>query len=108
MTCQGFIGKADERFWRIAMSENAKLQITNIKWFDKPFGRLTVLSQVEGLTTLSQVEGQITMTNPPPADQSCFSPWVLALWNFALGEPAEGRIPQGKNLKFVCNLVLGI
>jgi len=44
---------------------------TNIKWFDKPFDRLTVLSKVEGLTTLSQpveslkverVEGQITMT----------------------------------------------
>jgi len=40
-----------------------KLQNTNTKWFDKPFGRLTVLSKVEGLTTtLSQVEGQITMT----------------------------------------------
>jgi hypothetical protein len=42
----------------------------NIKWFDKPFDRLTVLSRVEGLTTLSlpveslkveRVEGQITM-----------------------------------------------
>jgi hypothetical protein len=32
---------------------------------------------------------------------------VLALWNFALGEPAEGRIPQGENLRFVCDLVLG-
>ena len=39
-----------------------KKQITNNKWFDKPFDRLTVLSKVEGLTTLSQVEGQITMT----------------------------------------------
>ncbi len=40
-----------------------KKQITNTKWFDKPFDRLTVLSEVEGLTTtLSQVEGQITMT----------------------------------------------
>jgi hypothetical protein len=32
-----------------------------LKWFDKPFGRpfdrLTVLSEVEGLTTLSYVEG---------------------------------------------------
>jgi hypothetical protein len=44
---------------------------TDLKWFGKPFGRLTVLSQVEGLTTLSQpveslkverVEGQIQMT----------------------------------------------
>ena len=33
---------------------------------------------------------------------------VIALWNFALGEPAEGRIPQGGNLRFVCNLVLGV
>jgi len=40
-------------------------------WFDGPFDRLMVLSEVEGLTTLSQpveslkverVEGQITMT----------------------------------------------
>jgi hypothetical protein len=39
----------------------------NYKWFDKPFDRpkvlsnvegLTVLSNVEGLTILSQVEGQ--------------------------------------------------
>jgi len=42
-------------------TENFKSQISNIKWFDKPFDRLTVLSRVEGLTTLSQVEGQITM-----------------------------------------------
>ena len=48
------------------------------------------------------------MTNPPPPDQTCFGHLVLALWNFALGEPAEGRIQQGKNLKFVCNLVLGV
>jgi hypothetical protein len=41
---------------------NSKSQIPNIKWFDKPFDRLTVLGKVEGLTTLSQVEGQITMT----------------------------------------------
>jgi hypothetical protein len=58
---------------------NKKFQITNTKWFDKPFDRLTVLSEVEGLTTtLSQVEGQITTTeiqnpkhlafDPPPAD----------------------------------------
>jgi len=38
--------------------KNYKHQITNIKWFDKPLDRLTVLSKVEGLTTLSQVEGQ--------------------------------------------------
>jgi len=36
-------------------------EITNIKWFDKPFDRLTVMSKVEGLTTLSRVEGQITI-----------------------------------------------
>jgi len=39
-----------------------KKQNTNIKWFDRPIDRFTVLSRVEGLTTLSQVEGQITMT----------------------------------------------
>jgi len=44
------------------VTKNSKSQISNIKWFDKPFDRLTVLSKVEGLTTLSQVEGQITMT----------------------------------------------
>jgi hypothetical protein len=27
-------------------------------WFDRPFDRLTVLSEVEGLTTLSTVEGE--------------------------------------------------
>jgi hypothetical protein len=27
-------------------------------WLDRPFGRLTVLSKVEGLTTLSEVEGE--------------------------------------------------
>jgi hypothetical protein len=27
-------------------------------WFDRPFGRLTVLSRVEGLTILSEVEGE--------------------------------------------------
>ena len=42
--------------------EKFKHQKTNLKWFDKPFDRLTVQSKVEGLTTLSQVEGQITMT----------------------------------------------
>ena len=32
-------------------------QNTKKKWFDKPFGGLTVLSKVEGLTVLSKVEG---------------------------------------------------
>ena len=40
--------------------------------------------------------------------QTCFDHLILALWNFALGEPAEGRIPQGENLRLVCNLVLGV
>jgi len=48
--------------FRLQHFKNFKYQITNTKWFDKPFDRLTVLSKVEGLTTLSQVEGQITMT----------------------------------------------
>ena len=48
--------------WQYIQSNNNS-QNTNNKWFDKPFDRLTVLSEVEGLTTtLSQVEGQITMT----------------------------------------------
>jgi hypothetical protein len=48
---------------RFQQLENHKYQNTNTKWFDKPFDRLTVLSEVEGLTTtLSIVEGQITMT----------------------------------------------
>jgi hypothetical protein len=71
---------------------NFKYQITNTKWFDKPFDRLTVLSKVEGLTTtLSQpveslkverVEGQITMTeiqNPNclrGTNRLCISVWV--------------------------------
>ena len=37
--------------------KNPKFQAPNYKWFDKPFDKLTVLSEVEGLTTLSQVEG---------------------------------------------------
>jgi hypothetical protein len=55
----------------VSAIKNIKSQITNTKWFDKPFDRLTVLSGVEGLTTtLSIVEGQITMTDPPQADQT--------------------------------------
>jgi hypothetical protein len=49
-------------FWPIFTRATKKFQITNPKWFDKPFDRLTVLSRVEGLTTLSQAEGQITKT----------------------------------------------
>ncbi len=37
--------------------KNYKSQAPIHKWFDRPFDRLTVLSEVEGLTTLSQVEG---------------------------------------------------
>jgi hypothetical protein len=37
--------------------ENPKFQAPNYKWFDRPFDKLTVLSNVEGLTTLSPVEG---------------------------------------------------
>ncbi len=42
---------------------NSKYEYRNTKWFDQPFDRLTVLSEVEGLTTLSQVEGQIRIPN---------------------------------------------
>ena len=38
----------------------------------------------------------------------CFGYWLLALGNFAFGEAAEGRIPQGEHLEFICSLVLGI
>jgi phospholipid transport system substrate-binding protein len=34
--------------------------------------------------------------------------WYLACGISPKGEPAEGRIPQGKNLRFVCDLVLGV
>ena len=32
------------------------------RWFDRPFERLTVLSEVEGLTVLSKVEGLTTLS----------------------------------------------
>jgi hypothetical protein len=42
-------------------------------WFDRPFDKLTVLSEVEGLTTLSEVEGESRkisenqiILDPPP------------------------------------------
>jgi hypothetical protein len=58
---------------RFQQLKNYKYQITNTKWFDKPFDRLTVLSGVEGLTTtLSQVEGQITMTEIQNSKQLAF------------------------------------
>jgi hypothetical protein len=58
---------------RFQQLKNHKYQITNIKWFDRPFDRLTVLSEVEGLTTtLSQVEGQITMTEIQNSKQLAF------------------------------------
>jgi hypothetical protein len=66
---------------RIQISTIKKFQITNAKWFDKPFDRLTVLSKAEGLTTLSQpveslkvvrVEGQITMTEIKNSKQLAF------------------------------------
>ena len=34
------------------------------RWFDRPFDRLTVLSEVEGLTTLSTVEGEFRKYRP--------------------------------------------
>ncbi len=37
--------------------------MTIIKWFDKPFDRLTALSKVEGLTILRLVEGQYSNSN---------------------------------------------
>jgi len=100
-------------YWR---NRNSKSQISNIKCFDKPFDRLTVLSKVEGLTTLSQpveslkverVEGQITMTEIQNS-KPIWVIWYLPCGISPKGEPAEGRIPQGKNLRFVCNLVLGV
>ncbi len=52
-----------------------------MKWFDKPFDRLTVLSRVEGLTTLSKVEGQIQNLHPVESSE---------------GGPPTGGIPQGR------------
>ena len=46
--------------------------------FDRPFDRLVVLSEAEGLTALSQVEGQIQNSNdrmfktPEPVNGSNF------------------------------------
>jgi prophage tail gpP-like protein len=57
---------------RFQVSAIKKFQLTNTKWFDKPFDRLTVLSRVEGLTTLSKVEGQITMTEIQNSKQLAF------------------------------------
>ena len=42
------------------------------------------------------------------ACQICFGYWIPAPWNFASSEPANGRIPQGENLGFVGNSLLGI
>jgi len=52
--------------------------MTKTKWFDKPFDRLTVLSEVEGLTTLSQVEGQITMAKIQNSKQMAFD--LIEIW----------------------------
>ena len=49
--------------------ENSKHQISNIKWFDKPFDRLTVLSKIEGLITLSQPVESLWVERQAPADQ---------------------------------------
>jgi hypothetical protein len=75
-----------------------KLQITNTKWFDKPFDTLTVLSKVEGLpTTLSQpveslmverAEGQITMTE------------LLPYHDFRRLSRRELRTPEKRQSKF--------
>ena len=42
------------------------------------------------------------------ACQICFGYWIPAPWNFASSEPANGRIPRGENLGFICSLVPGI
>jgi len=41
-----------------ADSSDIILSFPRKRWFDRPFDRLTVLSDVEGLTTLSEVEGE--------------------------------------------------
>jgi hypothetical protein len=38
----------------------------------------------------------------------CSGYWLRALGNFAFGEPAEGRIPQGEHLQLIRSLVPGI
>jgi hypothetical protein len=98
----GNLDSARQRFEyeETAVGGNYKSQNPNNKWFDKPFDRLTVLSKVGGLTTPSQVEGQITMTNPPPADQTCFGHLIPALWNAASWRPSSGGFHRVKILDF--------
>ena len=44
--------------WFENQSGVIRLSFPRRRWFDRPFDRLTVLSEVEGLTTLSKVEGE--------------------------------------------------
>jgi hypothetical protein len=41
-----------ERLYRPGEKTAKSFEIRNSKWFDQPFDRLTVLSEVEGLTSL--------------------------------------------------------
>jgi hypothetical protein len=68
---------------------NSKSQNSNHKWFDKPFDRLTALSNVEELTSLSNVEGQL----PAHGASACAARdqysirlrrtnvWIIGAWN---------------------------
>ena len=81
------------------------MEITNNKWFDK-------------LTTLSLVEGQITMTEIQNSKRShhlkkrefqyMFGSLSTCPVECRLLAALVRRIPQGENLKFICNLVLEI
>jgi len=86
-----FFERALLGYWSAGVSRNSKSQITNIKWFDK-------------LTTLSQVEGQITMTKIVRA--SLGLPTLRAGPQFQNSKPV--LVIEYWNLRFVCNLVLGI
>ena len=54
---------------------NKKFQITNIKWFDKPIDRLTVLSKVEGQITMTEIQ------NPKQLAFDLIRDLAIEIWN---------------------------
>jgi hypothetical protein len=85
-----------------ASTKNSKSQITNNKWFDRPFDRLTVLSNVEGLTTLSNVEGQITTTKIKMPN--LFELASIEIWRVEFENSQYPSIPVGDELLQFCGL----
>ena len=93
------------------MKVHCLIEISNNKWFDRPFDKLTilsndeklkVLSKVEGLTTLSEVGGQITMSEiQNPKRKS------IGLNRFETGDPPHGGESKRSADKFVIYLLFG-